>query len=178
MDSLASIQKELLDQVLSGDQYEPKIQRLEDILNSYLESDRIYNRERVSPKFIRALIDVLRRMPEGDYYEIPDNLIFIVETKHILAQNIKLNAYQEVKGVCIHESYYVVAIYCTALGYPHNALVGLIAHEIAHSFVDKPDDKSNEDATDALVARWGFQAELQALQKHKEELESSPLRSE
>ena len=178
MDTYESFHQELLDEYSNGEEYSPETVKLGDILYSYVENDRLVNFQLVPENFMRALVDVLKRMPEDDYYDIPEELTFIVETKYIAAQNIRLRASTEIKGHKIPKNYDIIIIFCTALNYPHNALVGLIAHEIAHSFVDGRDYKSDEDAVDERVVKWGFQEELQALQKHKEELESSPLHSE
>lgn len=42
-------------------------------------------------------------------------------------------------------------------------LVGLLAHELAHTIVQQPNHEDNEQAADMLVSRWGFDMELKAL---------------
>lgn len=62
-----------------------------------------------------------------------------------------------------------VVVFHLALDYPHKALMGLKARELAHSFVDnKLDYKTNEQKTDLQARRWGFEKELEALQEEKE----------
>src|SRR5258708_17112669 len=48
--------------------------------------------------------------------------------------------------------------------------IGLIAHEVAHSFVEKSDHFENEAAADDLVKSLGFAEELQALREEPDEL--------
>jgi hypothetical protein len=43
------------------------------------------------------------------------------------------------------------------------ARIGLVAHELAHSCVEKPQHSENEAAADDLVKSWGFSQELGAL---------------
>ena len=54
-------------------------------------------------------------------------------------------------------------IFHPCLDYPHAALVGLLAHEIAHCFVAGHDCDADEDATDQRVHIWGFEEEIKAL---------------
>ena len=173
MDSYGSVHQELLDLVMNGDPRSPEVIRLGDILYDYLENDRIHNTALVSPKFFRALADVLRRMPEDDFYEIPDNLTFIVETEHITAQNVRLLASVSGKGHAVPITIDIIVIYHTALEYSHNALMGLLAHEIAHSFHEGKDYMKDEEMTDNLACKWGFENELQALEEEKKKHRSN-----
>jgi predicted SprT family Zn-dependent metalloprotease len=59
-------------------------------------------------------------------------------------------------------------IFHAALECSHKALVGLIAHEIAHGFVTQSDSRTDEKETDLQAIRWGFAEELEALQVAKD----------
>ena len=61
-------------------------------------------------------------------------------------------------------------IFSTAFELSDIALVGLIAHEIAHSIEERRDHSDNEVAADERVRAWGFEKELAEMlaSKHKE----------
>ncbi len=42
--------------------------------------------------------------------------------------------------------------------------MGLIAHELAHSFVSNPEYQSDEQEADLQAQRWGFEEELDIME--------------
>ena len=115
--------------------------------------------------FIKALRAVLLRLPE----EVPVSFIqFIVEAHEALAFNVLFERVYQ--GNCTNPKFRLdtIVIYQRSFGLSHEALVALIAHEIAHSVVQKNKHRENEDAADELVISWGFSKELAELRKEKQ----------
>jgi len=151
--------------------------REEDIAYDFLESDRIWP-QTVSfnhrHPFMKALINVLECLP-GDVYDTVSSILsFVVEDNNFTALNVPFSRFypSPPKGLKVRID--TIVVFHPALEYPHDALVGLLAHEIAHSFVDLADHVSNEEATDTMVEKWGFGKQLKALRaEQKKERDKS-----
>lgn len=132
--------------------------RYGNIMN-YLGNDRIWLPiPQAQAKIIPCLCEVLARLPDDDFYTVDDKVFIIVQEDDVLAWNVPLNraSSNEICTVIFFKS-------CTKLS--ATALIGLIAHELAHTFVDRAgaDYKSDEDATNAKAQSWGFAFELDCL---------------
>jgi hypothetical protein len=137
--------------------------RQEDISCDFLESDRIWPPSLAPTSFIEALKEVLLRLPDDAYDDISDRVRFVVDVPPFLAVNVP---FRRVYPTCSNPftvELYTIVVFLQALSGSHRALVGLLAHELAHSLVSMPDHRSNEEAADALAISWGFDRELEVM---------------
>ncbi len=136
----------------------------EEDISLILESDRIFppdvgreNRRR----FIDALVQVLKRLPEDAFCYVELDVGFVVDDGYALALNVPWSrTFPSLDGRRVTVRYDQIVILRSAFQLSDKGLIGLIAHEIAHSLVDKDDHFENERAADALVTEWGFGDEL------------------
>ena len=146
--------------------------REEDISYDFIGNDRIwppYIPSNPSHPFMKALIEVLKRLPEDDYAQVAAQVTFVVEDLKFTAFNVPFERFYPPTHNELQVRFDTIVIFHPALDYPHKALMGLIAHEIAHSFVDnKLDYKTNEQETDLQARQWGFGIELETLQEEKD----------
>ena len=146
--------------------------REEDIAYDFLENDRIWPPLFMSDRghpFIKALVEVLTRLPDEAYDEVSKAVSFVIEDDRFLAVNAPFRRYYPPSPNGRMVSFDTIVVFHQALAYPHAALVGLLAHELAHSLENKPDYKTDEVAANALVLRWGFGRELEALRAEPQE---------
>ena len=66
----------------------------------------------------------------------------------------------------IEVGFETIVFFSSALSLPHEPLVSLIAHEVAHCFADERDYEDDEAAADTLAISWGFEKELAELRHH------------
>jgi hypothetical protein len=95
-------------------------------------------------------------------FEIATNeLVIVIQTPEVIALNVLLPLLL-IPGIKkrITPIKYVVVLFECCFRFSSSARVGLIAHELAHSFVNGADYKADEAAADGLVVKWGFSAEL------------------
>jgi hypothetical protein len=154
------------------------VSREEDITYDFLESDRIWPpfiAPNHSHPFIKALVEVLMRLPDHIYEVVEERIMFVVEDPRIVATNAPFNRVYlpSPKDIDIHVQFDTIVIFHHALTYPHNALMGLLAHELAHSIVSLPEHKENEAAADDLVVQWGFSKEFEALEAERQKSANS-----
>jgi hypothetical protein len=139
--------------------------REEDILYDFIESDRIWPpifMADMKHVFVRALTDVLVRIPDEVYDMVTNRVNFVVEDPRIHAINVPFSRYCPPSAEGHYVQFETIVVFHQLLAYPFNALVGALAHEIAHSFVSGEDFRSDEEKVDALVLEWGFRKELEA----------------
>jgi hypothetical protein len=136
--------------------------RDEDILN-FMQSDRIWPALLNTPsrkRFNTALVTVLHRLPDDAFDQVYDDVWFVVQEPTYRALNVPysriLPASQYEREFKIHQ----VVIFNTTFDLSDEAIVGIIAHELAHSIVEYPDHFQNESAADGLVKTWGFERQL------------------
>jgi len=146
------------------------VARQEDIFNDFLESDRVWPPSLVPDAFIKALVEVLICLPDDDYDTVSEKVSFVVEDPRISAVNVPFNRTYPSLPNGITLEFHTIVIFHQALTYPHTALVGLLAHELAHSFGSGQDYKADEDAANTLVVRWGFGEEIEALHVEKQKV--------
>jgi hypothetical protein len=116
--------------------------------------------------FMKALRAVLLRLPE----EVSVSYLqFIVEEHEPFAFNVPFE--RVYPGNCTNPKLRLdtVVIYERCFRLSHEALMALIAHEIAHSVVEKSNHWENEDAADKLVVSWGFGKELAKFHEEKKQ---------
>ena len=120
--------------------------------------------------FMKALRAVLLRLPE----EVSVSFIqFIVEAPEALAFNVPFE--QVYPGNCTNPKFRLntIVIYERCFRLSHEAFVALLAHEIAHSVLEKRNHSENEDAADKIVISWGFGKELAELHNEKKQSPST-----
>ena len=150
--------------------------REEDIVYDFLESDRIWPPQISSKRghpFIKALIEVLRRLPNDIYEEVSEVIWFVIEDSQIMAMNVPFRRVYPSSCSALEVRFDTIVIFHQALACPHNALIGLLAHELAHSIVSLREHKENEQAADDLVVQWGFSKELEASEAEQQKSASS-----
>jgi len=138
--------------------------RWEDIM-CFIESDRLWPPvATVHHKFDPAFREVLARLPQRAFDSVLFRISFIVEDPSIgmLAVNVPA-------PVCADSRHGIdtIVFYHTSWKLSQGALVGLVAHEIAHSFVRGKDYRDDERRVTAKVCSWGFGKELAVLRAEK-----------
>jgi len=133
-----------------------------------LESDRIWPpsvRSVNRVRFERALLTVLRRLPDDVFQLVESDVSFVVDEGKFHALNVPFSKMLPLKNYTgtINWRLDQIVIFNAAFQLSDEALVGLVAHEIAHSVEQQRDHNENEAAADALVLKWGFERELKAL---------------
>lgn len=137
-----------------------------DNIDYFLQGDRVWPPNWIAyesgQRFGKALREVFRRL-EDDDFDKATNLWFVLDNGFALALNVPQNI--AVLATSLPFTYSCDTIYLTNRAWQLNdtALVGLLAHEIAHSFVERQSHSENEEAADALVRKWGFRDELDAI---------------
>lgn len=144
--------------------------RYEDILR-LIESDRIWPPV-VSPgrrKFKAALCEVASRLPEEAFNQVESEIGFVVEDPSVemLAVNVPAPPLPNGRG---KRGIDTIVFFRECLNFAPDALIGVIAHEIAHSFVRGSDYLEDEALVDAKARKWGFGSELDCLARAKEAL--------
>jgi len=129
--------------------------RQEDIHCDFLGNDRIWPPNLAPPHFIEALFQVLERLPEDAYDEVDARVSFVVEVPGFIAYNVPFNpAYLPCAG-SLEVRFDTIVVFHQALTLPQAALMGLLAHELAHTLVNKRDYSADEQAADDLAQQWG-----------------------
>jgi hypothetical protein len=142
------------------------VSREEDIAYDFLENDRIWPPNIASNRghpFIKALVEVLIRLPNHIYEEVAEMVSFVVEDPQFMATNVPFNRVHPSSSNSLNVRFDTIVIFHQALACPHNALMGLLAHELAHSFSNQSNYKNDEAMADKLVVQWDFGKELEAL---------------
>ena len=87
-----------------------------------------------SDSFKKALTHALMRIPEDVYYDISETVSFVVEDPSLMiAVNVPFNRTYPACTDDIEVKFDTIIIFHQALNFSHNALVRLLAHEIAHT---------------------------------------------
>ena len=141
--------------------------RLDEIQRSFLGSDRIWPPGAATETFKAALVEVLSRLPDDAYDHVDNSISFVVAHPNVWGVNVPIRYSCSPSPTAYQLNFDTVVLFESGLALPARALVGLLAHELAHSFVSGADYASDEIATDAIAESWGFGAELQALEECK-----------
>lgn len=116
---------------------------------------------------------MLRRLPNDIYEEVSEVIWFVIEDSQIMAMNVPFRRVYPSSCSALEVRFDTIVIFHQALACPHNALIGLLAHELAHSIVSLREHKENEQAADDLVVQWGFSKELEASEAEQQKSASS-----
>lgn len=150
--------------------YEPETPRQEDIACYFIGNDRIWPILPHTHPFMKGLIEVLESLPDEDFDEICRSVMFVIEEYKMLAVNAPFERkYPVIDGIKhISVKLDTIIFFQQSMELSERALVGLIAHELAHSIVKLKFQDENEEAADRLVKDWGFAEELEELHLEKE----------
>ena len=126
----------------------------------------------VSPerkRFCEALREALSRLPQEVFDKVDDNVRFLLEDPSLkmLAVNAPSPPSSALSGRLGRDT---IVFFRTCMDLAPKALMGLIAHEIAHSFVCGKDYMENEILAKKQAPEWGFGPELACLESEKERL--------
>lgn len=111
-----------------------------------------------NPRLKSQIVRVLERIPDRYVEDFPDFSIYPGSRfgGHVEADNVFFDA----------DEIFRIA------GDDEDAIIGLIAHELAHKYLDhatRPDDGhgglTHEDEADNLASGWGFSKEIRALRR-------------
>ncbi|MFN0017414.1 MAG: hypothetical protein ACKVP0_04085 [Pirellulaceae bacterium] len=123
--------------------------------------------------FVPALCEVLARLPEKAFEFVESQISFVLEdpTLDALAVNVPLPEVEDFgRPGGANETSCLIVFYRSAWKLSTNGLIGLIAHELAHSFVGGKDYEEDEAKTDDKAHEWGFEQELLCLENEKRTL--------
>ncbi len=111
-------------------------------------------------RFDPAFRELLTRLPPDVFDIVQSRISFVVEdpTVNITAVNVPAPA-----GIPPEQGIDTIVVFHTAWELSQSARVGLLVHEIAHSFVRGSDYKADEQLADEKVRAWGFGEELAQL---------------
>jgi len=113
-------------------------------------------------KFNEALREVLSRVPEKVFNQVQSEIGFVLEdpTVEFFAVNVPAPPSGDVGGKLGMDT---IVFFHTCLNFAPEAMIGLIAHEIAHSFVGGRDNREDEALVNDKAREWGFGDELNSL---------------
>jgi hypothetical protein len=135
-----------------------------------VESDRIWPPvpSPARQKFNAAFREVLSRLPEEVFDQVQSEIGFVLEdpTVDLLAVNVPAPSGDGGGKLGID----TIVFFRTCLNFAPEARIGLIAHEIAHSFVRGRDNREDEALANDKAREWGFGDELNCLALAKEAL--------
>ncbi len=134
-----------------------------------VESDQIWplTSSPARQKFNAAFREMLSRLPEEVFYQV-DEIGFILEDPALdyLAANVPAPGSGDGGKLGID----TIVFFRACLNFAPEAMIGLIAHEIAHSFVRGRDNREDEAFAEDKAREWGFGDELNCLALAKEAL--------
>jgi hypothetical protein len=173
-----SLEKLYLNSELNAAMSEDELQliaRYGDIQN-FVEGDRIWPPV-PSPskqKFIKSLREVLSRLPSEEFDRVESEVAFVLENPEVNAFAMNVKAFPVVinpKSPAGPDNIRklgldFIVVFRQSYKLSPNALIGLIAHEIAHSFVDGNQYVEDESLVYDKAREWGFGRELDC-EKHE-----------
>jgi len=139
------------------------VARREAIDNDFLMNDRIWPPGITPPNFVTALVEVRTRLPDDAYDSVSDLVTFVAEDPQITTVNVPFYRDYPPSPSGRRIRFDTIMDFHPALAYPHAALVGLLAHELAHSIVSASHYKAVEQNANEKALRWGFGMEIEAL---------------
>ncbi len=161
---------------LSKDEHLLK-KRCEDIMQ-FLGPDSDSIMPRISSagriKLDKALTEVLSRLPQNDFDTVVSKIVFVFDDPDFNVYGLNAAAPTSPDND-LPRGVDTIVFFRLALTLSPKSLIGVIAHEIAHSFVSGTYNQEDEDLVDAKVREWGFKREQDALKVQSKSLaKSSP----
>lgn len=145
-----------------------KKERKEDI-SYFIQQDRIWPPTShvylPNNPFMKALHEVLERLPEDVFDEVLDKVYFVVDFEGLLGINAPIVVTCPPKSEPYNIKVSNIIIFNQALKLSHESLVGLLAHEIAHSFSEGLGYSGDEKFADHAAKEWGFATEIGAIRR-------------
>lgn len=132
--------------------------RYQDI-SDLLASDRIWPPVVGRERFVNALRATLARLPQSVFDVVTEQAQFVLQVPGMLATCVAPLA---------RRPPYTIIFFKEWMDLSHEALIGLIAHELAHVIGEERTYERDERAADRRVLSWGFRSELTALRQQKE----------
>jgi hypothetical protein len=122
-----------------------------------------------SHKFRAALREVLSRLPQKMFDKVENEVGFVLEEPS--TKMLAVNAYHPpLVDPTAESGTFTIVIFRSCMDLAQEALIGLIAHEIAHSFVCGKNYREDEKLVDDKAREWGFGPELECLEREKKRL--------
>ncbi len=152
--------------------YDPKIAKRLELITRFITSDRIVPPiDAIQSKFTPALCEVFSRLPPKDFQVAVTQFSIVLQNPEVL-ECLAINFQRPRSAPSSRANLFTIIFFHFCWKLSAKALVGLIAHEFAHSFVTgyEFDYLGDEMATDAKACDWGFQNELLCLSREKEVL--------
>jgi hypothetical protein len=112
-----------------------------------------------------AFLEVMTRISSEVFDVLTSKIWIVILSSHQRALNIPLRETIPPRRKPLTLERDVVVFSDESRKLSPQARVGLVAHELAHSCVEKPNHLENEGAADDFVRSWGFSQELEALRK-------------
>ena len=131
----------------------------------YLESESVYTPSlKVNEPFYSVIEEVLKRLPDEIFYIVEKKIMFRIESspKCTIRYHFKKSIPQNFNIFPHKIDIYTIILLPPCLKLSREALIGVIANEIAHSVL--ADYLGSEDD---LTEAWGFSAEIAAMKKAK-----------
>jgi hypothetical protein len=149
--------------------------RYEDIMYM-VERDGIWP-PTVSPerdRFCAALCEVLSRLPQETFDKVEDEVRFVLDDPSLkmLAVNAPAPPSSDLSGKSGIDT---IVFFRACMDLAPKALIGLIAHEIAHTSIHGKDYRKDEILVNERARKWGFGPELDCLKSEKERCLSTSL---
>ncbi|HEY3855637.1 MAG TPA: hypothetical protein VGO67_14705 [Verrucomicrobiae bacterium] len=143
-----------------------------DAIAYFLESDKFWPPlPSIHSKFDTIFRRVLSRLPQDVFDVVESNFIFVFDCPELDA--FALNV-PPIDPPPEDGKTRTIVIFSRVWEFDSDALTGLLAHEIAHSFVPQNREYVDDEAqTNATARKWGFKKELVALQRYKKPQSSS-----
>lgn len=130
--------------------------------------EAVFQNHMITPASARLktlLSQVYKRLPEEVQEDVRARICFAFQDPVLNAINIPIQGFVTGKtGAMVPYRKDLIVVFSKSFALSDSSLMGLLAHEIAHSLIELSDNDQNEAAADAKVKEWGFVAELLSLQ--------------
>ena len=134
-------------------------------IQNYLSGDwALHGTNLVRAKYLEPMQELLVRLPENAFDALTDQTNFYFEDPRINTLGVSVQNHRFRRSeVGKEEACFTVIIFKAAANLSSEAVIGLLAHEFAHSFVTVFDDSENERLTNEKLREWGFDPFYQTL---------------
>ena len=126
-----------------------------------------YVNERIWPStfdlksFKKALDEVLSRLPDDVYEKISSRYVFVCEHPGWPIINVPFCQEYPPSANSYKVRLNIIVLFHSCLAYPHSALVGILAYEIALRYVEEEKDAvADWKVIEERLRNWGFGEEL------------------
>lgn len=143
--------------------------RFEDIQN-YLSGDwALHGTNLVRDRYLEPMQELLIRLPQDAFDALTEQTNFYFEDPRINTLGVNLQNHRFRRSADGNEeACFTIIIFKRAANLSSEAVIGLLVHEFAHSFVTVFDDSENERLTNEKLREWGFDPFYQTLLRETE----------